>query len=280
MSIYRNHTQSPGNLPDASAIPQHYHISACTHEGKVRTVNEDNFTVNGIIGLEEGQRRSLRGRGMRAPLVCAVFDGTGGAAAGVGAARLAAEYATWLYSSYVKSPSDRERLINRYVGECNAGILSRYYSCQGSRGATTFAMAMLNGGRLHVYSLGDSRLYLCTGGRLYLVTNDHTVAMERFRSGVYTREQAQHSADRHKLTGFFGMEPADAARAEKYDTIHTVTGDSLLLCTDGLYSMLSDSEIADVLLSGSADKARELIDLAVMRGGRDNVTCVVIDCAE
>ena len=129
-------------------------------------------------------------------------------------------------------------------------------------------MAMLNGGRLHVYSLGDSRLYLCTGGRLYLVTNDHTVAMERFRSGVYTREQAQHSADRHKLTGFFGMEPADAARAEKYDTIHTVTGDSLLLCTDGLYSMLSDSEIADVLLSGSADKARELIDLAVMRGGR------------
>ena len=280
MSIYRNNTQSPGDMPDLQNIPQRYNLSAATHEGKVRRVNEDNFSVNSIIGLEDGTRRSLVGNGMREPLICGVYDGTGGEVAGVAASRLAAEYATWMFDSYRKNPSDRERLVSRYVSEANAYIVEKLYSYDGRRGAATMVMAVVNNGRLYPYSLGDSRLYLYTGGKLYLVTNDHTVAMERYRSGIYTRDEAQHSPDRHKLTAFLGIEPASAARAEKYEPINLSKGDRILLCTDGLYSMLSDGEIAEILGGSGADKSRELIDLAVLRGALDNVTCTVVECME
>ena len=278
MSIYRNSTLEPGNAPGAEEIPQMYHLSASTHEGKVRPANEDNFAVNGIIGLEEGASRSLCGKGMREPLVCSVFDGTGGAQAGVAASRLAAEYATYLYASYVKSPSDRERLINRFVSECNAKMLETLYSVGGRRGAATFVTAIINNGKLYVYSMGDSRLYLHNGEKMFLVTNDHTIAMEKFRDGQYTREQADRSPERHKLTSFLGIEPATSAYAERYEPIHLKKGDRLMLCSDGLYSMLSDAEISDVIASSEPDKARELIELAVQRGGRDNVTCMVVEC--
>lgn len=278
MSIYRKNTLAPSNMPDAGAIPQRYTISVSTHEGKTRPVNEDNFVVNGIIGLEEGQRRSLRGAGMGEPLLCGVFDGTGGEVAGVAASRLAAEYATWLYNSYKESLSDRERLVNRYIAECNEYIAEKLYSYGGRRGASTVALAIINNGRLYAYSMGDTRLYLYTGGKLDLITNDHTVAMDRYREGLYTRGQAQRSPDRHKLTAFLGMEPTSSARAEKYEPINLQKGDTLLLCTDGLYGMMSDGEIADILSSDVADKTRDLIDYAVLRGGKDNITCAVIEC--
>lgn len=278
MSIYRHNTLAPSDMPDREAVPQEYFLSAGTHEGKTRRVNEDNFTVNAILGLEEGTRRSLIGSSMGEPLMCAVFDGTGGEVAGVAAARIAAEYATWLYRSYRDKPADRERLMSRYVSETNAYIVEKLYSYDGRRGAATMVMGIINNGRLYTYSLGDSRLYLYTGSKLYLVTNDHTVAMERYREGIYTREQAQHSPDRHKLTAFLGIEPASAARAEKYEPIHLRKGDRILLCTDGVYAMLSDGEIADILGGNGQDKARELIELAVLHGGKDNITCTVIEC--
>lgn len=281
MSFYNNSTLAPGDQPDAQSVPHKYNVIASTHEGKKRYYNEDNFSINAIVGLEEGATsRSLRARGMGEPLMLSVFDGTGGEDVGAAASRLAAEYATWLYNSYVQTPSDRERLMNRYVSECNANILDKFYNYGGRRGATTFVTAIINNGKLYAYSLGDSRLYLYTGGSLYLVSNDHTVAMDKYRQGIYTREQAQNSSDRHKLTAFLGIEPASAAHAEKYEKIHLMKGDSLVLCSDGLYGMLTDGEIADVLNSDVPDKACELIDLAVMRGGKDNVTCIVVECTE
>lgn len=280
MSIYNNNTVAPGNMPDAGNVPHRYHIIASTHEGKARSINEDNFTINNVIGLESGTSRSLRARGMGEPLLCAVFDGTGGDDVGVMTSRLAAEYATWMFNSYAQNPSDRERLINRYVSECNANILDRFYNYGGRRGATTFVIAIINNGRLYTYSLGDSRMYLHTGGNLYLVTNDHTVAMDKYRQGIYNREEAQNSPDRHKLTAFLGIEPSSAAQAEKYDPINLMKGDSIVLCSDGLFGMVSDGEIADVLNSNVPDKACELVDLAVMHGGKDNVTCIVIECDE
>lgn len=278
MSIYRNNTVQPDNMPDREAIPQSYTVSASTHEGKVRPVNEDNFSINGIIGLTEGSRRSLCGPGMGEPLLCAVFDGTGGEVAGVAASRLAAEYATWLYTNLKQSPFDRERLVNHFVSECNAYIIEKLYSMNGRRGAATFVMAIISSGKLYAYSLGDSRLYLYTGGRMYQITDDHTVAMENFREGIITREQAQHSPDRHKLTAFLGIEPASAANPQKYEPVNLAKGDRLLLCTDGLYSMLSDDEISGVIASEEEDPACKLINMAVARGGKDNITCTVIEC--
>lgn len=278
MSIYRNNTVRPEGMPDTASVPQKYDVSASTHEGKVRKFNEDNFAINAIVGLSEGSRRSLRGDGMGEPLLCAVFDGTGGEVVGVAASRLASEYATWLYKNLLQSPFERERLVNHFVSESNAYIVEKLYSRNGRRGATTFVLAIIISGKLYTYSLGDSRLYIHTGGKLYQLTDDHTVAMERYREGVISRDEAHKSPDRHKLTAFLGIEPASAANPQKYDAVNLTKGDRLLLCSDGLYSMLSDDEIAGVLASAEEDKACTLINMAVARGGKDNVTCTVIEC--
>ena len=97
MSIYRNNTVAPSDQRDMQNIPQAYHISASTHEGATRRINEDNFVINGIVGLESGTSRSLRASGIGEPLLCGVFDGTGGADVGVQRRQLAAEYATGLF---------------------------------------------------------------------------------------------------------------------------------------------------------------------------------------
>ena len=280
MSIHRHTTLTPEGHPVSGFVPESYTLSASTHEGRVRAYNEDNFTVNAILGLEEGVRRSLHASGMAEPLMCAVFDGTGGETAGVAASRIAAEYATWLYNSYKENLHDRERLITRYVSESSRYIVEKLYDYGGRRGASTFAMAVISRGILDAYSLGDSRLYLFTEGRLYRISFDHTVAMDMFREGIYTREQAQRSPDRHKLTAFLGIEPASAAKPERYEPIRLKKGDRLLLCTDGLYSMMNDGELADVLMTDVPDKACALVDIAVARGAKDNVTCIVIECDE
>jgi len=193
---------------------------------------------------------------------------------------MAADNAVWLYDNLQQSPYDRDRLVTQFVKESNDSIVQKLYSYGGRRGASTFVLAIISNAKLYTYSLGDSRLYLYTGGTLYRVTNDHTVAMDMYRQGFYTRDQADRSPERHKLTAFLGSGNASIVKPEKYDAINLSIGDRLLLCSDGLYSALRDYEISEILGSNEADKACVLIDSAVEHGAKDNVTAMVIECAE
>jgi protein phosphatase len=140
--------------------------------------------------------------------------------------------------------------------------------------ATTLTAVTLDRGELSVAHVGDSRLYLMREGKLTQLTKDHTVAAEQVRLGVLSEARARKHPGRSVLTRSLGRE-----LIVSLDRISLAArqGDSLLLCSDGLYNVLDDREIAALL--SEAGPAREackaLIDAANARGTYDNVTAAV-----
>ena len=120
---------------------------------------------------------------------------------------------------------------------------------------------------------GDSRIYLYRQGQLRQLTRDHSQVEQLKSLGVITDEEARHHPAQHMITRAVGatdvLELDDAA-------IEVADGDVFLLCSDGLSNELSDAEIVTVLTSAErAHASEELVELALARGGRDNITAVV-----
>ncbi|BDZ44196.1 PP2C family protein-serine/threonine phosphatase [Naasia aerilata] len=127
-----------------------------------------------------------------------------------------------------------------------------------------------------VFNVGDSRVYQLRGRLFEQVTVDHSVVQELVDSGVLTKEQAEHHPDSNVITRAVGFNDIPAP---DYWMIPVTEGLRLLLCSDGLTKELSDEDIRSHLVAGRAarDTAHDLLDAALVRGGRDNVTVVVID---
>jgi protein phosphatase len=140
---------------------------------------------------------------------------------------------------------------------------------------TTMTLAYSLGFDLFLAHAGDSRAYLCREGSLRQLTRDHTRVQELVDAGVMTREEAATHRLRNVLTNVLGggvpLTDVDVHRAQ------LAAGDSVLLCSDGLYDVVKDDEIASILAGTSSASAacRSLIDLALERGAPDNVTAVV-----
>lgn len=130
--------------------------------------------------------------------------------------------------------------------------------------------------RLGAVNVGDSRLYALTGAELDQLSDDHNVVGELVRSGQLDRAAAAVHPDRNRLTRVLGFEPEVLVDAWE---LRAVRGTRLLLCTDGLFSEITEAAIAGVLhdCDDPGDAARALVDEAVRSGGRDNVTAVVVD---
>jgi protein phosphatase len=139
---------------------------------------------------------------------------------------------------------------------------------------TTMTVAYSIGEDLFVFHVGDSRAYLFRNGKLRQLTRDHTHVQKLVDAGTITREQAATHRLRHVLTNAIGGKAkkigVDAQRLGLADA------DRLLLCTDGLTEVVEETEIAEVLGRGKAPEivCRSLVDLALDRGGPDNVTVV------
>lgn len=248
------------------------------HTGRVRENNEDNFVLNGISKKLEYGNVSFQ-RNLPQPLVAGVFDGMGGEANGEYASRIAAVTAKDLYRKLLALPDcDCEALANNFVTEANNRIRDFMNEQHCDTGGSTVAAVMIKSGVVYPFSLGDSRVYLLRNGRLYQISHDHTLAQRKVDDCIYTREEALRSADSHKLTLFLGVDYVkDGLEAQCYQSVYLQAGDSLLLCSDGLYDELSDDEIASVLRSCSENPSYELVKKALQNGGGDNVTCVVIN---
>jgi protein phosphatase len=125
---------------------------------------------------------------------------------------------------------------------------------------------------------GDSRIYLYREGQLRQLTRDHSQVEELRSLGVITEEEARHHPAQHLITRAVGA--TDLLELDE-DAIEVADGDVFLLCSDGLSNELSDDEIADVLTSVERENAcGELVDLALARGGRDNITAVVVEAQD
>ena len=231
-------------------------VGAKTDTGRVREANEDSFLIDG-------------------PLF-AVADGMGGHLAGDVASRTAVETITT--QAERDSPGDTGALA-RLVREANHEIWKKAQSDASLHGmGTTCTLAMLDGSVLHIAHVGDSRAYLFRDGDLSQLTEDHTLVGRMVREGKLRPDEAEHHPQRSIITRALGV---DSDVAVDTQTIELQEGDRVLLCSDGLSSMVEKESIARVL-SDNADPqeaSERLVQLANDAGGEDNVTVVVIEVA-
>jgi len=261
-----------------------FDICGATHPGRVRENNEDHILVgrfvknSGQLTLSfSGDDDFASGYGM---LLC-VADGIGGVAGGEMASRLA--LLTLDKAFYAVMSTDAEAIVpvlKQAADYANSSIREvaanrKEYAGMGS----TLSGVCLMGERYWVVNAGDSRVYRYRNGLLKPLSNDDTLAARAVRSGAMTFEQAAHSPDSHVLTNYLGaaefslaVDPGPELR----------DGDSLLVCSDGLYDMVDDDTLARRLQqfnsSGDscADQAGALIALANERGGRDNISLILM----
>jgi serine/threonine protein phosphatase PrpC len=206
----------------------------------------------------------------RAP-VFVVADGMGGAQAGEVASRIAIEA---FESGLDGSGSPEERLAVR-VREANREIYDRSRTELGREGmGTTLTAAYLDDGSVAIAHVGDSRAYLFRDGKLERLTRDHSLVDELVRRGKLTEEQAAEHPQRSIITRALGPEPDVEVDTWTYPVRRD---DVLLLCSDGLTSMITEDRIAQILGSSETldDAANRLIQEANEAGGRDNITVVL-----
>ena len=260
-----------------------------THTGRVRTENQDHFllcTVHPQVhvhgtSLPESDRIATRGERLASVLL--VADGVGGSAAGSTASRLATEAVTRYLASALRhyhSPGvSGEEVFQRelHAAAITAHDVVRAEALTEPRAvgmATTLCLAVVIWPWLYVVQVGDSRCYFFQDGQLRQVTRDQTFAQDLVEQGVLSREDARSSPLSHVLSSAIGASEA-APEITRVDV--TKRGCVILVCTDGLTKHVSDAEIADHLgaMKSSEQVSRALLQLALDRGGSDNITLVV-----
>ncbi len=200
----------------------------------------------------------------------AVADGMGGHRGGEVASRIAIDTLEAMFRRGEGGLSEQVQEANRAVFE--RSVLDRSVAGMG----TTLTAAMIEGARARLAHVGDSRAYLLRDGELRLLTEDHTLVQRMVQQGEITPEEAERHPQRSVITRVLGVEPSVPVDEVVIDLR---AGDRLLVCSDGLTSMLGDDEIAG-LLRAEPDPQRAadaLIRAANDAGGVDNTTVIVID---
>ena len=194
------------------------------------------------------------------------------------AGEVASEIACEVVSSKLPNITNATQL-GQAVEEANLAIIDAASNGRGKQGmGTTCTAAILEGENLSIAQVGDSRAYLLHDGKLQQLTRDHSYVAELVEQGQITKDYARVHPMRSKITRALGTDPNMVA--DLYE-INVSSGDRLLLCTDGLYSMITDDDIEHIL-SQTADPqiaADKLIEEACVWGGHDNVTVIVVDIA-
>ena len=226
--------------------------------GRVRQANEDSFLV--VDGL------------------FAVADGMGGHQAGEVASHLALES---LQSGFTAAGTD---ILVRAVEDANRILVERSTADPelAGMGTTLVAMALVEAsGRdaIGVVNVGDSRLYLLSDGNLAQITEDHSLVATMERQGRLTAAEAAVHPQRNILTRALGID--GTVLVDSWEIL-PVIGDRYLICSDGLFNEVDESRIAATLrrLADPNEASRELIRLANEGGGRDNITCVIVDVVD
>lgn len=199
-----------------------------------------------------------------------VADGMGGHEAG----EVASEIAVNTIAAYAPTTADAEAL-GRAVEVANREVIDATLSGRGREGmGTTCTAAILENNRLVIAQVGDSRAYVLHDGKLSQITRDHSLVADMVESGQITREQARYHPNRSVITRALG---SDVNMQPDLYEITIEEGDRVLLCSDGLTSMLPDEEIRDVMVANPDPQACAdgLVEAALSAGGLDNVTVIV-----
>ncbi len=272
-------------LPGTVAVE----FGARSHVGKVRDKNEDHFLISQIGRTLRVLQTSLPpgevpGEIEEAAYGMVVADGMGGMAGGARASLLAIRTGVKLV---LESPrwalrideTEAKLLIDRmkeYFLKVDETLIEETKTNPRLTGmGTTLTVAYSAGSHGFIVHAGDSRAYLFRNGELRQLTRDHTLAQNLADVGAIPQGDVRTLPTRHILTNFAGG-PIRGISPEII-TFELVDGDRLLLCTDGLTGMLRDAKIAEILMQYDRpdDAAQALIDHALDKGGKDNVTVIL-----
>jgi protein phosphatase len=267
-----------------SPLPVRVQFGALSHPGRVRTNNEDHYLVverrrmRSVLftNLPEGFLRSADDVGY----VLAVADGMGGAAFGELASMLALRSGwdqapgtikwTWVINDQeIEELKERIELIFRRIHQTLLDQAKGQPKLAGM--GTTLTGAYTVGPEAFVGHVGDSRAYLFHAGKLTQLTRDHTLAQQCLDLGMEAPARSWH----HVLTNCLGGSAKEIQ--VEFHHFRLADGDRLLLCTDGLTDMVPDPEIAGILGQHPSPQqaTQALVEKALERGGKDNVTVVL-----
>ena len=207
-------------------------------------------------------------------------DGMGGHNAGDVASRMTVEFLDASLSLSVlkdirsKPVLIKETLLN-LMSEANRKIIHTAKENPAYHGmGCTIVVGLIDNNTLHVCNVGDARAYVSDEKRMHLLTTDHSTVMKLVRDGRLTMEEARHSDKRSELYQAIG---APSTIIPDYNQYPLQDNDKILLCSDGLWDMLSDVEIFYILKQKHLPKAlcEELVERANEAGGADNITALV-----
>jgi serine/threonine protein phosphatase PrpC len=253
--------QGRGNKPAAEISEM---IFGATDVGKERTNNEDYF----LISL----RKNLH----------IVADGMGGHNAGEIASLNATETINDYFTSELLSQIRDDEIsidteMKQSLLKANQKILDMAKTNNAYYGmGCTVVVALINGNTLHLCHVGDARAYVCNEGGIQLLTTDHSKVMDLVKAGQITMEEARTSPLKNELSQAIG---SPTPIVPDYNHCVLEDGDKVLLCSDGLWDMLSDEEIYEIVAQKKPAKilCEELVTMANDAGGHDNITVVLIE---
>jgi len=236
------------------------HVNSLTNIGLVRKANEDSFLTDKNRGL------------------FVVADGMGGHEAGELASSIAIKTLEDLLTKEVIF-NQKGRSLCQAIQKANEIINQESKvntNCTGM--GTTLTAALFIDNMLYIAHIGDSRAYLIRDKTIRLLTKDHSLVGELLRQGELTESEAYRHPHRNILTRALGTE-----REVEIDQteIKVKSGDLLLLCTDGLYNLVHDKEILREVIHNGSDMEKtvnRLVQIALDRGGVDNITVVLVSC--
>jgi protein phosphatase len=279
-------------MPDTVPKPQRpsrkdVDIFGMCHLGLVRAQNQDHFLVASLHKSLQVHQTTLPHDGLGSLVsgargyVFLVADGVGstpwGEQASGSALRAIADYVINGMDLEALPDSDHEhRVVDRLRRSVERGhqAIKDAGEAEGKRGmATTLTMVTIYWPRAYVIHVGDSRAYRLRKGVLTQVTKDQTMAQAMVDAGALTRAAAEQSRLKHVLWSALGGKEA----LPEVSTLNIEWEDVMLLCSDGLTKHVSDEEIRDQLLRAESaeENCHALVDLALSRGGSDNITVVI-----
>lgn len=268
ISYFRRRTDEPAATPETvpSSAPRfRVVVSMQSDVGRHRQVNED---CGQVVRPADAQRQAAKG------VLIFVADGMGGHAAGEVASRMAAETVRRVYYEHDAPPP---AALRRAFEQANRAVHAAAQDDDRLQGmGTTCTALVIRGAEAFTAHVGDSRLYRLHEGAFRQLSEDHSLVGEMLRGGLLTEEDARHHEDRNVITRALGLH-ATVDVSVSSTAMPVQAGDRFVLCSDGLYDLVDDHEIADAVGHAAPhEAAAQLIDLANARGGYDNITVGVV----
>jgi protein phosphatase len=257
----------------------HLHTGAITHPGLKGKNNEDRYAINAYF-IDQLQANSV---------LALVSDGIGGHRAGEIAADITVQTITQVVAE--SDASQPQATLQAAIMEASEAIRQQSEMDPSRQGmGATVVCAWVIGDQLYMANVGDSRLYLMREGVIHKLSTDHTWVQEAIDQGLITPEQARKHPNAHVIRRYLGSpqsvvpdfrlhldEKENDLEAEANQGMRLLPGDLLILCSDGLTDLVSETEIASAFKGRSMNQALDLlVSLANDRGGHDNITIVTL----